>query len=107
MHVEQAFGIMFARWGILWRPLRFSLAQNVRVVQLAMVLHNFCIDNQDTNPTDMLTDSDVSEITSYVQTLSNSSQCLPGRSLQRRTSDLREKILSIIEERGIKRPGIA
>lgn len=41
MHIEQAFGILVARWGILWRPLQFPLVQNVRIVQCAMLLHNY------------------------------------------------------------------
>lgn len=29
IHIEQAFGILLSRWGLLWKPLQFSLAQNV------------------------------------------------------------------------------
>ena len=43
MHIEQAFGLLLARWGVLWKPLSFNLTQNVRIARLAMVLHNYCI----------------------------------------------------------------
>jgi hypothetical protein len=44
MHVEQSFGILVARFGILWRPIRFSLAVAPRIVSACMRVHNFCID---------------------------------------------------------------
>ena len=43
-HIEHAFGVLVARWGISWHPLRFSLRTNVRIVEAAIKLHNFCID---------------------------------------------------------------
>jgi hypothetical protein len=43
-HVEQSFGILVARFGILWRPIRFSLATAPRIVSACMRVHNFCID---------------------------------------------------------------
>ena len=45
MHVEQAFGVLVGRFGILWRPLSFSLETNTRIVLATMLLHNFCIDH--------------------------------------------------------------
>lgn len=47
IHVEQAFGIMVARWGILWKPLAFDLHRNTRIICAIMKLHNFCIDEKD------------------------------------------------------------
>ena len=46
MHIEQAFGILKRRWGILWKPLGFSIEANRRIVCAAMLLHNFCIHNK-------------------------------------------------------------
>ena len=65
MHIEQAFGIMRARWGILWRPLRFSLSQNSRVVQLAMCLHNYCIDRKDDALANLMTSTEYENIQTY------------------------------------------
>ena len=41
---ECAFGEVDLRWGIFWKPLRFSLVQNFRVIDAAMRLHNFIVD---------------------------------------------------------------
>ena len=46
-HIEQAFGVLVSRWRILWRPLRFSIRTNVRIIEGAIKLHNFCIDHGD------------------------------------------------------------
>ena len=42
--VECAFGEIDLRWGILWKPLRFSLKHNVKVIDACMRLHNFIVD---------------------------------------------------------------
>lgn len=42
--VECAFGEIDLRWGILWRPLKFSLAHNIDVVDACLRLHNFIVD---------------------------------------------------------------
>lgn len=46
MHVEQAFGILKKMWGILWRPMKYNLGRVTKIVNVAMQLHNFCI-NED------------------------------------------------------------
>jgi hypothetical protein len=42
--VECAFGEIDLRWGILWRPLHFSLDMNCKVIDACMRLHNFIVD---------------------------------------------------------------
>ena len=42
--VECAFGEIGLQWGILWKPLRFSLVHNVDVIDACMRLHNFIVD---------------------------------------------------------------
>jgi DDE superfamily endonuclease len=44
VHVEQAFGILAARFGILWRPFRFKLARAPRILAACMRIHNHRID---------------------------------------------------------------
>jgi hypothetical protein len=41
--IERAFGILVRKWGILWRPLCYSLKMNTLVVKICAKLHNFCI----------------------------------------------------------------
>ena len=42
--VECTFGEIDLRWGILWKPLQFSLDNNIRVIDACMRLHNFTVD---------------------------------------------------------------
>jgi hypothetical protein len=42
--VECAFGEIDLRWGILWRPLQFTLELNCKVIDACMRLHNFIVD---------------------------------------------------------------
>eukprot|EP00904_Undaria_pinnatifida_P012574 jgi/Undpi1/8447/HiC_scaffold_25.g10914.m1 len=42
--VEQAFGILVKRWGILWKPLRISFDRRPKLIRALFHLHNFCID---------------------------------------------------------------
>lgn len=51
--IERAFGILLRRWGILWKPLEYSLHRNTRIIQVCVKLHNICIDRHvlmNTNP---------------------------------------------------------
>eukprot|EP00961_Rhodomonas_salina_P041154 553907-Rhodomonas_salina.1 len=41
INVECAFGALYQRWGILWRPLCASLRRNVLVIRACFALHNF------------------------------------------------------------------
>jgi|EP00979_Chaetoceros_neogracilis_P009196 hypothetical protein len=42
--VECAFGEIDMRWGILWKPLRFKLKQNIQIIDACLRLHNFIVD---------------------------------------------------------------
>jgi DDE superfamily endonuclease len=44
VHVEQAFGILVSRFGILWRILRFKRARAPRILAVCTRIHNHCID---------------------------------------------------------------
>jgi hypothetical protein len=35
------------RWGIFWRTLLFDLKKAPKIIQVAMLLHNFILDNDD------------------------------------------------------------
>ena len=45
MVVEQAFGMLVNRFGILWSPMRFSLGTCTRIIGVVCKLHNFIIDS--------------------------------------------------------------
>ena len=42
--IERAFGILVRRWGILWRPIAFSLCKVAKIVRVCAMLHNICVD---------------------------------------------------------------
>lgn len=44
IHIEQAFGILIARWRILRDRLDFSLDHCTAIMSVAMKLHNYCIE---------------------------------------------------------------
>jgi hypothetical protein len=41
--IERCFGMMVRKWGILWRPLCYSLHNNTLIVKICAKLHNWCI----------------------------------------------------------------
>ncbi|CDF34036.1 unnamed protein product [Chondrus crispus] len=43
MHMEQAFGMLTAKWGIFQKPLGFPVRKSSRIVAVAMKLHSFCL----------------------------------------------------------------
>ena len=50
--VECAFGEVDLRWGILWKPLRFSLRNNIRIIDVCMRLHNLIVDYRESAAVD-------------------------------------------------------
>ena len=42
--IERAFGILVQRWGILWRPIAYSLHRVAKIVRVCAMLHNICVD---------------------------------------------------------------
>jgi hypothetical protein len=46
VNIECAFGELVGRWGILWRPLKYSVDKSKVIVFVLCKLHNVCIDNR-------------------------------------------------------------
>lgn len=46
IHIEQAFGQLTSRWGILWRPIRHKWTFVPKVVSVLLKLHNLCVDQR-------------------------------------------------------------
>lgn len=44
--VEQVFGQVVGRWGIFWRPLRFTLAVCNKILPVVAQRHNFLVDRR-------------------------------------------------------------
>ena len=47
--IECTFGEIDMRWGILWRPLAFSMKHNTQVIDACLRLHNFIVDFREEN----------------------------------------------------------
>eukprot|EP00808_Paulinella_micropora_P029273 g38483.t1 len=45
IHVERAFGMLTARWGILWKPITTSFAGTLVILTSCFRLHNFCLES--------------------------------------------------------------
>lgn len=45
--IECTFGEVDLRWGILWSPLKFSLRNNIKVIDACLMLHNFIVDHRE------------------------------------------------------------
>ena len=74
MHVEQAFGMLVGRFGILWRPLCFSLETNTKIVLAAMLLHNFCLDHSTRSEPETMTQSEKQQHATSFRTWYNESR---------------------------------
>jgi DDE superfamily endonuclease len=57
--VEQVFGVIVSRWGILWSPLRCSLRRATRIVVVCAKLHNFITDARSQGGSDTLDFNDI------------------------------------------------
>ena len=72
MHIEQAFGMLAARWRIMRGGLEFSVKKSTNLICLLMKLHNYCLES-DTESAQVvyeLTDSEREMLKSDVQTWS-------------------------------------
>jgi hypothetical protein len=45
--VEQAFGLLITKWCLFKKPLEVKLRRTTLLVDAAMILHNYCIDERD------------------------------------------------------------
>jgi len=106
IHIEQTFGMLVARWGVLWRPLRLSVAKSSRVALVCCKLHNFILQNAEHVSTPYLLASDVAggrgEI--HLQDQCDASQGLHRRRRDLEQSSMRHVFTRDIEELGIARP---
>ena len=113
IHIEQAFGILKMRWGILWKPLGLSLEKVSLVVSCCMKLHNFILErvcegeettyNLDQNEESLRANHD------FYETFCSQDLCDTESHLRRRRRDLerssvREAITGRIERLRLRRP---
>lgn len=107
MHIKQAFGVLVSRWGILWRPLKFNLDTNVKIIEAAVKLHNFCIDQRDDCITKSMTHNErrtVNELFHLWMRNANMGVRQPVRCGAQETSAMRAKLVREISQQGLQRP---
>ena len=104
MHLEQSFGMLISRWGVLWRPLKFSVRRNIRAVHLCMVLHNFGISNSDNYPETLMSAEYYTKIREYSKALCDRASGLPGRTVGSTNSVQRCLLVQKVKELSLSRP---
>lgn len=88
-----------ARWGILWRSLQFKLAQSVRIVRLAILLHKFCIYSGDKSVSGLVTEDEYERIMQFNQELTSQiGTGMAGRRLSTQRSNRRNMLVDNIVE---------
>jgi DDE superfamily endonuclease len=107
IRIEMAFGMMYRKWGILWRPLSIDIG-SVRILALAIaMLHNYCINerirlsrnlNVDPVADDGIIGRGGDHEAYFVEDAEvQALECFPGH------STIREKMAEYIEELGLER----
>lgn len=114
IHVEQAFGMLVARWRVL-RDLEFSPEICSEIVALCMKLHNFCIDNKPGSWKEV-TQDDVCErnkdvLEWYDCCKDRHSTWVTGEAMSAESGrgmfSKREELVEVIRRKGLSRPAVA
>lgn len=106
--VEQTFGILVNRWGILWSPLRCNLMKATSIVVICCKLHNFIMDTDDddkfnTIPTHHLNNVH-GEALVHLQDFNHSEPWIGrGRQRCRENNAVREGVADSLQELGFVR----
>ena len=103
--IEQVPGILSARWGILWRPLRVSVDKATLTVMAGVKLHNFIINeegNRSVEPVrDVFHPDQRSHQAPYDLVIadidSGSNSMIQGRRRDLEDSTLRDRLKSMLE----------
>jgi len=117
MHVEQAFGMMVARWRILREGLEFSVERDARIICLAAKLHNFCIEQNSEPFTTVLSSSEEDTVRSEEQIWYEQCKRDEEKELRREGSAVegarrgaesrkRRRMVRHVKERGLQRPPV-
>jgi DDE superfamily endonuclease/Villin headpiece domain len=111
IHIEQAFGMLVARFGILWKPVRFTLPFVPRILSACMRIHNFCI-NEGVAPISSTQEAaSVSEAEAAfeawwrnVEYVRDSDQTQQGRRTDLEPGDKRDGLANRLHSLGLFRP---
>ncbi len=111
VHVEQAFGILVERWGILWKPLDFEISSVPRIVSCCMRLHNWCISNDSQTIRRSMTPAECHQtdraFTRWWSVATSHRECDIGSQGRRRdleVSEIRSQLTQHLKDSSIVRP---
>jgi DDE superfamily endonuclease len=111
IHVEQGFGMLVSRFGILWKPMRFNFTRVAEIVAACMRLHNYCIDMGIPNTSASMTPNEraVSDAAFHRWWSMTTAQRDDlgdgqGRRSDLHTSDMRQELTNHLAERCVTRP---
>jgi hypothetical protein len=118
IHIEQAFGMLVARWGVLWRPLRVSIEKVGQVAIVCMKLHNYIIERSeilqsdgetsvtipDPSTLDTRGHTEVADMSLNFQDELDMDEQMHRRRRDLEPSDLREMFTRQIQDEGLIRP---
>jgi hypothetical protein len=108
--IEQAFGILVSRWGVLWRPLRTSVAKSTLIIVTLAKLHSIIIDEgaMQTVPrpsgVDTSSQQEQADMAVLLQDQLDSDDRLQKRRRDTKTSRLRQIFTNNIELNAFRRP---
>ena len=112
IHIEQAFGLLVRRWGILWRPLRLKVSKAAKLIIILCKLHNFVIDEMNScevpppSGIDTTYHSSDPDFSVLPQDLCDTDENLHRRRRDLERSDLRDRFTSEIKDEGLRRPSL-
>jgi hypothetical protein len=107
IRIEMAFGMMYRKWGILWRPVQVKV-EKIRVLAVAIaMLHNYCINERVRQKlsVDPAVDDGVSTREAHVdESEHDASRQYTGLSFPN-WSVIRENMVDVIASLRLERPG--
>jgi len=114
MHVEQAFGVLVKRWGLLWKPLQYHITEVLPILSAAMRVHNFCIENDGAAylKQNLNLFEEESQQEAFKEWWRIGVDVRPGGSASRgarrdrEENDLRQLLTQSLKDRGITRPAL-
>jgi DDE superfamily endonuclease len=110
IHIEQSFGQLVRRFGILWKPLNFNIYSVCEVVHACMSVHNFLIDanegstNFDTTSLVQSVGGGDTEFEAWWSREPGSGGCLWERRRDLESSGVRDDLTEYLRRRGDRRP---
>jgi hypothetical protein len=100
-NVERAFGLLVARFGVLWRPLRCEFERIPGLLNALCRLHNFCVLENEPPPLPTSFDIAVGDVRGYMV----GDDCTTGATGGYRLADSRRrKHTTDLKESGFARP---